>query len=209
MKMTNHWNQVIYRLWAPVYDATVDRLFQPGRRRAMEALALKAGERVLLVGVGTGADLPLLPEGVRATGVDLSAEMLAKAQSKLPLEGREITLMQGDAQKLLVEEAAYDTAVLNLILSVIPDGKACLQATRRAMKEGGRAVVFDKFLVGAKKPSALRRLMNVFSTLFGTDINRRLEEMIEGTGWQIVSDEASILRGMYRVIVLRTLRYLP
>lgn len=206
MKMTNRWNRVIYRLWAPAYDATVDRLFQPGRQQAMEALALKPGERVLLVGVGTGADLPLLPEGVQATGVDLSPEMLAKAQGKLPLERREITLLQGDAQKLLVEEAAYDAAILNLILSVIPDGKACLWATRRAVKEGGRAVVFDKFLAGSKKPSALRRLINLFSTIFGTDINRRLEEMIDGTGWKVVQEEASILRGMYRVIVLQAIR---
>ena len=209
MKITNRWNRFIYRLWAPIYDSTVGHFFLPGRTRAIEVLNLQPGECVLLVGVGTGADLPLLPQGVQAVGVDISVDMLAKARQKLPLPGREVTLLQGDAQQLLVDEAVFDVVIFNLILSVIPDGKACLQATRRAMKEGGRAVIFDKFLVGAKKPSALRQLMNVFSTLFGTDINRRLEEMIEGTGWQIVSDEASILRGMYRVIVLRTLSYLP
>ena len=76
MKMTNRWNQFIYRLWAPVYDATVNHFFMPGRRRAMDVLDLKEGESVLLLGVGTGADLPLLPAGVRAVGVDLSPEML-------------------------------------------------------------------------------------------------------------------------------------
>ena len=110
--------------------------FGPADSRRWRRCALKPGERVLLVGVGTGADLPLLPEGVQATGVDLGPEMLAKAQGKLPLERREITLLQGDAQVLLVEEAADDAAILNLILSVIPDGKACLRATRRAVKEG-------------------------------------------------------------------------
>jgi phosphatidylethanolamine/phosphatidyl-N-methylethanolamine N-methyltransferase len=82
MKMTNRSNRFIYRLWAPVYDATINRLFMPGRKRAMEVLALKRGESVLLVGVGTGADLPLLPPGVKATGVDLSAEMLEKPDPK-------------------------------------------------------------------------------------------------------------------------------
>jgi len=28
----NRWNLVVYRLWAPVYDATVSHLFTPGRR---------------------------------------------------------------------------------------------------------------------------------------------------------------------------------
>src|SRR5512137_204275 len=89
MKMTNRWNQFIYRLWAPVYDATVGHFFLPGRERAMELLNLQPGERVLLVGVGTGADLPLLPAGVTATGIDLSPDMLAKARQKLLLPERD------------------------------------------------------------------------------------------------------------------------
>jgi len=35
MKMSNRWNQIIYRLWAPVYDSTVNQLFMPGRKRAV------------------------------------------------------------------------------------------------------------------------------------------------------------------------------
>jgi hypothetical protein len=67
MKMTNRWNRLIYRLWAPVYDSTLNHFFMPGRRRALELLDLQRGEKVLLVGVGTGTDLPFLPAGVDAT----------------------------------------------------------------------------------------------------------------------------------------------
>jgi phosphatidylethanolamine/phosphatidyl-N-methylethanolamine N-methyltransferase len=129
MKMTNRWNQFIYRLWVLVYDATVRRFFLPGRERAMELLSLQPGECVLLVGVGIGADLPLLPAGGTATGIDLSPDMLTKARQKLPLPERDVTLLQGDAQQLLVDEAGYDAVVFNLILSAIPDGAACLERT--------------------------------------------------------------------------------
>jgi ubiquinone/menaquinone biosynthesis C-methylase UbiE len=95
--MTNRWNRFIYRLWALVYDITVGHFFLPGRVRAIEVLNLQPGERVLLVGVGTGADFPLLPQGIQAVGVDISADMFAKARQKLPLNGREVTLLQGDA----------------------------------------------------------------------------------------------------------------
>ena len=78
MKLTNRWNLLIYRLWSPVYDLVFTRLFAAGRHRALQLLDLKPGERVLIVGVGTGADLPLLPRGVRAIGVDLSRDMLAR-----------------------------------------------------------------------------------------------------------------------------------
>lgn len=202
MKMTNRWNRLIYRLWAPIYDSTVGHFFLPGRMRAIEMLNLQPGEHVLLVGVGTGADLPLLPKGVQAVGVDISADMLAKARRKLPLPGLEVTLLQGDAQKLLVNEAAFDVVIFNLILSVIPDGAACLRENLRALKPGGRAVVFDKFLPDTGRLTLGRRLLNLGSTLFGTDITRRFGDLARGAKIQIVQDEPSLLHGTYRVILL-------
>jgi ubiquinone/menaquinone biosynthesis C-methylase UbiE len=199
MKMTNRWNQFIYRLWAPIYDTTVGRLFLPGRKRAMTLLNLQPGERVLLVGCGTGADLPLLPQGVRAVGVDLSSDMLAKAHQKLPLPGLEVTLLRGDAQQLLVEPAAFDAVIFNLILSVIPDGVGCLRENLRALKPDGRAVVFDKFLPDDGQLTLGRRLLNLGSTLFGTDITRRFGDLADGAGIRVEQDEPSLLHGAYRV----------
>jgi ubiquinone/menaquinone biosynthesis C-methylase UbiE len=203
MKMTNHWNRFSYRLWAPVYDATVNRFFMPGRQRAMEVLALQSGERVLLSGVGTGADLPLLPEGVAATGIDISPEMLAKAHLKLPVCHASVELIQGDAQALLAGENIFDAAILNLILSVVPDGRACMQSALQALKPGGRAVIFDKFLPDDSKLTVGRRVINGFSTLFGTDITRRFGDISMGCACEIVRNEPSLMRGTYRVILLR------
>ena len=139
MKLTNRWNLLIYRLWSPIYDGLVDHFFfSKGRQRAIEVLAAQKGERLLLVGVGTGADLPWLPQGITALGVDLSPAMLAKAKQKLPLQGRQVSLVIGDAGCLPTLEAAFDAAVLNLILSVVPDGAACLRETLRNLRPGGR-----------------------------------------------------------------------
>jgi len=203
MKMTNRWNQFIYHLWAPIYDATVGHFFFPGRKRAIDVLNLQPGERVLLVGVGTGADLPLLPTGVTATGIDLSPDMLAKARQKLPLLDCEVTLLQGDAQQLLVDEAVFDVVIFNLILSVIPDGTACLRENLRALKPCGRAAVFDKFLPDADRLTLWRRLLNLGSTLFGTDITRRFGDLVQGLEIQVIGDEPSLMHGTYRVILLQ------
>jgi phosphatidylethanolamine/phosphatidyl-N-methylethanolamine N-methyltransferase len=168
----------------------------------MELLNPRSGERVLLVGVGTGADLPLLPQGVQATGVDISSEMLAKARQKLPLPGREVTLLEGDAQQLLVDESSCDAVIFNLILSVIPNGAVCLRENWRALKPGGRAVVFDKFLPDAGRLTLGRRLLNLGSTLFGTDLTRRFGDLAKGVNIQVVRDEPSLVGGAYRVILL-------
>jgi phosphatidylethanolamine/phosphatidyl-N-methylethanolamine N-methyltransferase len=202
MIMTNHWNRVIYRLWAPIYDATVGRFFLPGRKRAIAVLNHQPGERVLLVGVGTGADLPFLPPGVQAVGVDISPDMLAKARQKLPLPGREIILLESDAQKLLVDEASFDAVIFNLILSVVPDGAACLRENLHALKPGGRAVVFDKFLPDGDQLTLGRRLLNLGSTLFGTNITRCFGDLSAGLEICVLQDEPSLLRGVYRVLLI-------
>ena len=203
MKMTNGGNKIIYRLWAPLYDAVVGGFFLPGRKRSLEVLDLQPGERVLLIGIGTGADLPLLPEGVEAIGVDLSPDMLARARAKLPLPGRTVKLLEGDAQSALFEEKSFDAVILNLILSVIPDGRICLKMAMQALKDGGRAVIFDKFAPEGKSPSIVRKILNWFSTLFGTDITRRFGEIFAGCSGEVIREEASILKGMYRIILLR------
>ena len=202
MKMTNEWNRFIYRFWAPIYDITVNRLFIPGRKRALEVLTLRPGERVLLVGVGTGEDLPLLPAGVEAIGTDLSPDMLRRAKAKLSRCQASVELIEGDAQAPMTAAAAFDAAIMNLVLSVVPDGNACLQSALCAIKPGGRAVIFDKFLPDGREPSPLRRLASVFSMLLGTDINRSLGNVIKGAPCKVISNEPSIAGGLYRVVLL-------
>lgn len=201
--MQNRTNLSIYRLWAPVYDLLLGAFFLPGRRRAMDVAGLRDGEKVLLVGVGTGADLPLIPAGVEAVGIDLSPDMLARARARLPLEGRRIRLEEGNAQELAFSDASFDVVLLSLILSVVPDAAACLSEARRVLRPGGRIVVFDKFLARGAANSPARRLANFVTTRLGTDITRRLEEIADAAGCTIDSQEPSLLGGQYRVAVLR------
>jgi phosphatidylethanolamine/phosphatidyl-N-methylethanolamine N-methyltransferase len=203
VRLTNRWNRFVYRLWSPIYDGLFDRSFAaPGRRQAMQVLGLQPGERVPLAGVGTGADLPLLPDGVRAVGVDLSRDMLARAQAKLPLTGRDVTLIRGDAQSMPLAAGQFDAAVLHRVLSVVPDGVTCLQETLRTLRPQGRAVVFDNDAPDDGRLTLGRRLVNLVTTLVGTDVTRRFGDMTARSRCVKVHDEPSLLRGAYRVIVV-------
>jgi ubiquinone/menaquinone biosynthesis C-methylase UbiE len=157
----------------------------------------------LLVGVGTGPDLPLLPAGVQAVGVDLSPEMLARAQARLPLAGRDLTLVQGDAQSLPLDNDRFDAVVLHLVLSVVPDGAASLREALRTLRPDGRAVIFDKFVPDDRRLTFGRRFANLFTTLVGTDITRRFDDLAAGCTFVKVHDEPGLLRGAYRVILVR------
>jgi phosphatidylethanolamine/phosphatidyl-N-methylethanolamine N-methyltransferase len=203
MKLTNTWNRFIYRLWSPVYDPLFGKFFIRGaRKRSIAVLNLQEGERVLIPGVGTGVDLPLLPEGVRGLGIDLSVDMLAQARRKLPLPGREIELREGDVQIRQAEPGSFDAAILHLILSVAPDGAACFRETLRALRPGGRIIIFDKFRPEEGKLTAGRRLFNIFTMLIGTDVTRRLGDLTAGTNIRIVRNEPSLLGGAYRIVLI-------
>jgi len=106
-----------------------------------------------------------------------------------------------------VEAASFDAIMFNLILSVIPEPESCLRENLRALKPGGRAVVFDKFLPDSGNLSFLRRFFNFFSTAFGTDVTRRFGEIAGGLYIKIVSNEPSIFHGTYRVILLSSCKH--
>lgn len=201
--MVNCWNRFIYAFWSPVYDLLVNApLLKHARRKAFDLLAINPGERVCLVGVGTGVDLQFLPQDTTAVGLDLSRAMLAKAKRKLPMPGRDISLELANAEDLPFPDASFDTVVLTLIVSVSADGQACLREAVRVTRPGGRLLVFDKFLPANTAPSLVRRLLNLLTRPFGTNINRSFEPMISDLPVCIVKDEKVIFSGAYRAIIL-------
>jgi phosphatidylethanolamine/phosphatidyl-N-methylethanolamine N-methyltransferase len=199
--MNNERNQTIYKVWAPVYDKVMGPFAGKARRQALELLNLRAGESVLLVGVGTGLDLPHLQAGVKVTGIDLSPAMLRQAQDKA--NGRDIRLLEMNAQALDFPAASFDVVILNLILSVVPDGAVAFREAWRVLRPGGRTVIFDKFASEDGQISALRRGLGKIIALFGTDPNRHLSDILgRSPDLTIERNEPSLLRGQYRIVLL-------
>ena len=75
-----------YARWAPIYDLVYDKLTEPAARAAVEA-AMACGPRILEAGVGTGLALGYYRPGVEVHGVDLSEDMLRRAQDKVERRG--------------------------------------------------------------------------------------------------------------------------
>lgn len=194
---------MVYRAWAPVYDRALERFFAPGRTAAIRALALRPGERVLLVGVGTGLDLPLLPADVFAVGVDPSEHMLRRAERRRRASAAAVELELGDGEALDLPPSSFDAVILHLVLSVAPHPATVVAEAMRVLRPGGRAVVFDKFAPDGREPSPARRLLNLVTTAFGTEIDRHLGEVLADAPCRVVSDTPSLLGGQYRVVLLR------
>ena len=109
----------IYCLWSPFYDVLFGRLFDQPRRRTIELLDLRPGDRPLIPSIGTGLDLHRVPVGISVVGADVSTEMLDKARSKT--EG-DVMMLKMDAQTLGFADGSFDAVLLILILGVVPNG---------------------------------------------------------------------------------------
>jgi ubiquinone/menaquinone biosynthesis C-methylase UbiE len=194
------WNRIRYTLWAPFYDWIAR--FGRQRRRSIALLDLKPGERLLIVGAGTGADLPLIPPGVEVLATDLTPAMLDRARPRAR-PGVELRLMDGQALDL--PDESFDAVILHLIVAVIPDPAACLREAARVLRPGGRIAVFDKFLPDGARPHPLRRLFNVAASALFSDVNRKMGEILQASGapLRVEHGEPALFGGAFRILLLR------
>ncbi|HVS00255.1 MAG TPA: methyltransferase domain-containing protein [Thermoanaerobaculia bacterium] len=197
---SNAWYHVRYAFIAPFYDRITK--FHSERRRSVELLGLQPVERVLIIGCGTGADIPFLPRNVEVLATDLTASMLrqARAHARPGVEFRQM-----DGMALDLPDASYDAAILHMVLEVIPDPVRCLREAARVLRPGGRLAVFDKFLPDDFHPSLPRRAALALLDVFFTSTNRRMAEILEQSGapFEVAHDEPAV--SSYRHLVLRRL----
>ena len=158
-----------YRRWAGVYDAVFGGVSAIGRRRAVAEVNRLPGARVLEVGVGTGLALPHYQPGKRITGIDLSADMLARAQTRVAerrLAGVD-ALLEMDAEAMAFADARFDVAVAMFVASVVPNPARLLAEMRRVVRPGGHLLFVNHFAAEAGPRWWIERAMAPASRALG------------------------------------------
>lgn len=144
-------SQVIstYRTLAGSYDLWAHLTEVEARKRALELAAIRAGEAILEVAVGTG----LLFEEVvkqnrqgRNEGLDLTDAMLERAKARLSkIGGASYSLRVGDAYDLPYGDGEFDLVLNNYMFDLLPeaDFPRVLSEMKRVLKPGGRLVLVN------------------------------------------------------------------
>jgi phosphatidylethanolamine/phosphatidyl-N-methylethanolamine N-methyltransferase len=195
------WNRIRYTLMAPVYDRVAG--FRPQRRRSIELLAPQPGERILVDGCGTGADLAFLPPDVEVVATDLTPAMVERTRRRAEALGQTVDARVMDAQALELADGSFDAVVLHLILAVVPDPVAAIREAARVLRPGGRAVVFDKWVPDEGDASFARRAANLVSRIVATEITRKLGPLVAAAGLVVEQREPADRAGFFSIALLR------
>jgi len=145
--------------------------------------------RVLELGVGGGLNLASYdPAKVKSvTGVDPSAELRARAMAAPCREGVAVEIIDGTAEALPFEAAAFDTVVCTYTLCTVCDPAQSLAEARRVLKPGGRLLFCEHGL--APDPGVAtwqRRLEPMWKALAGgCHMTRPVGSSIAAHGFQI------------------------
>ncbi|NOY69171.1 MAG: methyltransferase domain-containing protein [Deltaproteobacteria bacterium] len=125
--------------------------------------AIHKDESVLDIGCGAGVDtifagLMAGPAG-KAVGIDLTAEMLRRAEANLALTDlKNITFKRASGEKLPFEDSRFDVVISNGAINLIPDKDAAVKEAMRVLKPNGRLMIADQILKGGINPDKRERI---------------------------------------------------
>lgn len=134
----------VYSKIAPAYDLWAWLTESQARDRCLEMAAIRNGEDVLEVAVGTGLAFERIlaanPAG-QNEGIDLTDAMLMRARRRAAKSGsNNYRLRVGDAYDLDFADNSFDILINNYMFDLLPqqDFQTVLEEFKRVLRPGGR-----------------------------------------------------------------------
>ncbi len=155
--------------------------------RTIAALRLGPGDRLLDAGCGAGQwAITFAERGLRVTAVDLSPEMIRRAEAHAAGRGVAVEWRVDDIGRLPDPVAVYHAVHARVVLQFVPDLPATLGAIRRVLRPGGRLLAS---VPGALSPiyrGSWRRHLGDAPPEVNWLVPWELERLLEADGWTVL-----------------------
>jgi ubiquinone/menaquinone biosynthesis C-methylase UbiE len=168
---------------------------KPLVRLREDAVAAARGQ-VLEIGIGSGLNLPFYRRDLEGLwGIDPSPELLAMARAQAAWVHFPVSLGEGRAEDLPLDDHAVDSVVMTWTLCSVADPIRALAEIRRVLRPGGSLIFIEH---GAAPEAAVRRWQDRLTPLWcrlvgGCHLNRPIERLIEDAGLRLADLETGYL----------------
>ncbi len=138
---------------------------------------------ILFLAVGTGLDIAFFPPGQTITGIDISGEMLKRAQPRAQAYPGTMTLAQRDVLELDYEGGQFDQVFTSCTFCSVPRPVDGLRQLLRVLKPGGELYMFEHTGSRYFPVKQMLNWMTPLSRALGPDLNRDTVANVAAAGF--------------------------
>ena len=190
-----------YARWAPIYDPIFGVITKLAIRSTVGVINALPPGRLLEVGVGTGIALPLYNRDHRITGIDLSPDMLARAEKRRASGLTHVeALHEMDAGNLTFADRSFDAAVAMFVMTVVPDPARVMAEIVRVVKPGGRIVFTNHFSAQGGARAKFERWLSRFSGSLGWNPEFALGRVLGHPDMRLIEKRSLPPLGLYTLL---------
>lgn len=166
----------------------------PYRERALSA----AEGRVLEIGIGSGLNLPFYsPQTREILGLEPSPRLITMARRAAGSSSVPVTFIEGSAEAIPLDDHSIDTVVTTWTLCSIPGATTALEEMRRVLKPAGQLLFVEH---GLSPETNVRKWQDRLTPVWkriggGCHLNRPIQSLIEGAGFNVSQIETGYARG--------------
>ncbi len=177
---------IFARLYARISGAAESKGAAEHRREMLEGLE----GRVVEVGAGNGLNFAHYPDTVsEVVAVEPEPHLRRLAGAAAADAAVPVTVVDGAADRLPVEDGSCDAAVCSLVLCSVHDQAIALAEVRRVLRPGGELRFYEHVLDESSRFARMQRRIDVVHPYVagGCHVTRRTADAIADAGFEITT----------------------
>ena len=141
--------------------------------------------KILFASLGTGLDIPAFPPGMSITAIDISPEMLKRAQPRTDAYPGEIKAELVDIHEMPYPEDHFDQVFTSCTFCSVPEPVAALRSLNRVLKPGGRLYMFEHTGSRYFPFKYMMDVMTIITRKIGPELNRATVDNVKAAGFEV------------------------
>ena len=141
--------------------------------------------KILFVSLGTGLDISAFPPGKTITAIDISPEMLKRAQPRVDGYRGELQAELVDVHEMPYPDGHFDQVFTSCTFCSVPKPVDALGALKRVLKPGGQLFMFEHT---GSRYFPFRYMMDfttVITRKIGPEMNRDTVASVKAAGFEV------------------------